>query len=130
MQAFSPKNYQGTWPSFDANWLALGQNSASAHDVSEYEETILAIDSLSGTLEQTHEVSLSCQQLIRFYQHPAKMFAQQQLNLYFENHNTILEDVEPFSVNHLQSYLLRQDLLNAALTGAMESPSTKETFDR
>ncbi len=130
MQAFSPKNYQGTWPSFDANWLALGQNSASAHDVSEYEETILAIDSLSGTLEQTHEVSLSSQQLIRFYQHPAKMFAQQQLNLYFENHNTILEDVEPFSVNHLQSYLLRQDLLNAALTGAMESPSTKETFEK
>jgi exodeoxyribonuclease V gamma subunit len=129
MQAFSPKNYQGTWPSFDANWLALGQNSNSDNGVSP-EDATLAIESSTGSTEQINDLSLSCQQLIGFYQHPAKMFAQQQLNLYFESHNTILEDVEPFSVNHLQSYLLRQDLLNAALTGAMESPSTKEAFDQ
>ncbi len=130
MQAFSPKNYQGTWPSFDANWLALGQNSKSNNDVSAPEDSILAIESSSDTMQQTQELSLSCQQLIRFYQHPAKMFAQQQLNLYFENHNTLLEDVEPFSVNHLQSYLLRQDLLSAALSTTMESPTTKEAFEQ
>ena len=28
MQAFSVDNYQGKWPSFDANWLALGQSKA------------------------------------------------------------------------------------------------------
>ena len=130
MQAFSPKNYQGTWPSFDANWLALGQNSKSNYDVSAPEDSILAIESSSDTMQQAQELSLSCQQLIRFYQHPAKMFAQQQLNLYFENHNTLLEDVEPFSVNHLQSYLLRQDLLSAALSTTMESSTTKEAFEQ
>ena len=130
MQAFSPKNYQGTWPSFDANWLALGQNSKSNNDVSAPGDSILAIESSSDTMQQTQELSLSCQQLIRFYQHPAKMFAQQQLNLYFENHNTLLEDVEPFSVNHLQSYLLRQDLLSAALSTTIESPTTKEAFEQ
>ncbi|AAZ25469.1 exodeoxyribonuclease V subunit gamma [Colwellia psychrerythraea] len=126
MQAFSPNNYRGTWPSFDANWLALGQSSNSDNDESMGEGSTLAIESLAVTPEQTVEVSLSCQQLIRFYQHPAKMFAQQQLNLYFENHDVLLEDVEPFSVNHLQSYLLRQDLLSAALTGTIESPSNKD----
>ncbi|WP_081962038.1 exodeoxyribonuclease V subunit gamma [Colwellia psychrerythraea] len=130
MQAFSAKNYQGAWPSFDANWLALGQNSNSDHDLSGPEDSMLTIECASYTTEQTHQVGLSCQQLIRFYQHPAKMFAQQQLNLYFENHNTLLEDVEPFSVNHLQSYLLRQDLLNAALTGTMKSPLTNVEFEQ
>ena len=130
MQAFSPKNYQGTWPSFDANWLALGQSSKGDNDVSAPEDAIIAIEALSDTTQQTQELSLSCQQLIRFYQHPAKMFAQQQLNLYFENHNTLLEDVEPFSVNHLQSYLLRQDLLSAALSTTIESPATKEEFNQ
>ena len=38
-------------------------------------------------------------------------------NLYFDNDHSLLEDVEPFSVNHLQSYLLRQDLLKAELEG-------------
>ncbi|TWX64578.1 exodeoxyribonuclease V subunit gamma [Colwellia demingiae] len=130
MQAFSPNNYRGTWPSFDANWLALGQSVDSDNDESVGEGSALAIESSAVTKEQSDEVSLSSQQLIRFYQHPAKMFAQQQLNLYFENHNILLEDVEPFSVNHLQSYLLRQDLLSAALTGTVDSPSNKDEFEQ
>jgi len=115
MQAFSPQNYQGRWPSFDANWLALGQSPA-IDDNTLIEESVISVDISAAITEQSAELSLSCQQLIRFYQHPAKMFAQQQLNLHFDNNNTLLEDVEPFSVNHLQSYLLRQDLLGAALS--------------
>ncbi len=130
MQAFSPNNYRGTWPSFDANWLALGQNSDSDNDDTEVDGSTIAIESSAVTTEQTDEVSLSSEQLIRFYQHPAKMFAQQQLNLYFENHDVLLEDVEPFSVNHLQSYLLRQDLLSAALAGTLDAPSNKAAFEQ
>ena len=128
MQAFSADNYQGKWPSFDANWLALGQSTViidkANHESSADRRTLLDNSPLVITeqnqnqiqkQEQAETVSLTCQQLIRFYQHPAKMFAQQQLNLYFDNDHSLLEDVEPFSVNHLQSYLLRQDLLNAAL---------------
>jgi len=136
MQAFSPKNYQGKWPSFDANWLALGKspddtitNEINANEIESNrpsENSPLTIESINVLATQTGELSLSCQQLIRFYQHPAKMFAQQQLNLYFDNNNTILEDVEPFSVNHLQSYLLRQDLLGAALTTAVDTQSYKD----
>ncbi len=114
MQAFSADNYCGKWPSFDANWLALGQRSVA--DAGSVADSIDNSAQLAIQAQDNNkEVSLSCQQLIRFYQHPAKMFAQQQLNLYFDNDHSLLEDVEPFSVNHLQSYLLRQDLLNAAL---------------
>jgi exodeoxyribonuclease V gamma subunit len=60
------------------------------------------------------EVSLT--QLISFFQHPSKAFAQQQLNLYFEQHDIELDDIEPFEHNRLQSYLLRQQLLADYLT--------------
>jgi len=125
MQAFSPKNYQGKWPSFDANWLALGQ-APVVDDNPVVEEPLICIDISPASTDKPNELSLSCQQIIRFYQHPAKMFAQQQLNLHFDNNHTLLEDVEPFSVNHLQSYLLRQDLLSAALS----FPSSKDESEQ
>jgi len=125
MQAFSPKNYQGKWPSFDANWLALGQ-APVVDDNPVVEEPLICIDISPASTDNPNELSLSCQQIIRFYQHPAKMFAQQQLNLHFDNNHTLLEDVEPFSVNHLQSYLLRQDLLSAALS----FPSSKDESEQ
>ncbi|KGJ92796.1 exodeoxyribonuclease V subunit gamma [Colwellia psychrerythraea] len=126
MQAFSVNNYQGKWPSFDGHWLALGQNSILTEEgvdaATLTNKSPLTIDHSATSNEKIDEVSLTCQQLIRFYQHPSKAFAQQQLNLYFENNNTLLEDVEPFSVNQLQSYLLRQDLLSAELNSEQIDP--------
>jgi exodeoxyribonuclease V gamma subunit len=109
MQAFSRDNYRGKWPSFDANWLALGNKSAIESLPKEKSNPF-------NTVNDENEINLTCNQLIRFYQHPSKMFAQQKLNLFFEHDSIMLEDVEPFSVNQLQSYLLRQDLLNATLS--------------
>ena len=118
MQAFSVDNYQGKWPSFDANWLALGQSKADKDSSAvNYSSGNDSAQLAMQTSERPTELSLSGQQLIRFYQHPTKIFAQQQFNLYFDNDHSLLEDVEPFSVNHLQSYLLRQDLLKAELEG-------------
>jgi exodeoxyribonuclease V gamma subunit len=114
MQSFSPKNYQGKWPSFDANWLTLGQ--ASRAD----KQGKVNVDNVTLTLEQLEEtdklVKLMCADITRFYQHPSKMFAQQQLNLYFDQQSRLLDDVEPFSVDRLESYLLRQALLEAQLS--------------
>ena len=109
MQAFSTKNYAGKWPSFDGKWLALGQKSAS-HNLANVKPFNIQASATPDSLK------LSAEQLIRFYQHPTKVFAQQQLNLFFEQNRTVLEDVEPFTVNPLQSYLLRQELLDASLS--------------
>ncbi len=105
MQAFSQQNYVGKWPSFDANWLKLAKADISDKVVDpliiEHHEHVAPVEMLS----------LHADSLIRFYQHPAKMFAQQQLNLYFDQSSEVLDDVEPFAIDHLQSYLLRQELL-------------------
>jgi len=111
MQAFSEANYHlnesllGAKPSFDANWLKLTQNKhTSVTNVSlVVKDEKLALDSLTVA------------DLIRFYQHPSKIFAQGALNLYLDDRTVNLDDVEPFSADHLESYLLKQDLLAASL---------------
>ncbi|WP_425457531.1 exodeoxyribonuclease V subunit gamma [Colwellia echini] len=123
MQAFSSRNYQGKWASFDANWLALGQSTKAEQSAVENpgENSSILTIALEEDELNVQDINLSCQQLIRFYQHPAKVFAQQHLNLYFENNNILLEDVEPFEVNRLESYLLRQDFLHSTLTSMAAS---------
>jgi exodeoxyribonuclease V gamma subunit len=123
MQAFSAKNYGGKWPSFDANWMALGQiTTPNTHA----NKKLFSIDEL----ERPNELVFSGEQVVSFFQHPAKMFAQQQLNIYFEQSNKILEDVEPFTIDHLQSYLLRQQLLEASLKPSQSEQATLEVEQR
>ena len=107
MQACSVENYQGRWPSFDARWLALALGNNKLHSAEHVKAAIE--DQLLDNL------SISADNLIRFYQHPARMFAQQNLNLYFDNDTVMLDDVEPFEFDRLQSYLVRQQLLSASL---------------
>ncbi len=134
MQAFSENNYQGQWASFDPNWLALSQYSSELNCQSQ--ETLnnnlqkaiaptspqcIASDvepnqNDNGDLTQIeqHSVQLNSQQIIRYFQHPSRAYAQQQLNLNFDTQEVVLDDVEPFSVNALQSYFLREALLKAS----------------
>jgi len=72
------------------------------------------------------EISLT--QLITFFQHPSKVFAKQQLNLHFEQRATELDDIEPFEHNRLQSYLLRQQLLNDYLVDAQCAQDESKTL--
>jgi exodeoxyribonuclease V gamma subunit len=109
MQAFSEQNYLGKQKSFDPNWLKLKAAKKSEHT----EPLILPLDKNSDDEKQTVDIN----ELIRFFQHPAKAFAQKHLQLFFENRETQLDDTEPFSENFLQSYLLRQQLLALYLDG-------------
>jgi len=124
MQPYSRKNYFGRYPSFDAKWLALGrQNEAKYTDkamgVGYSSETTLIIAPVEQTFDKNESnvvnLTINASQLVRFFQHPARAFAQQQLNLYFDQNNIELEDSEPFSHDYLQSYLLRQELLDVYL---------------
>jgi exodeoxyribonuclease V gamma subunit len=67
--------------------------------------------------------SLSANNVIRFYQHPGRYYAQDALYLYLDNSNTLINDVEPFVPNRLDSYLLRQDLLSYYLAPAQSKQS-------
>jgi exodeoxyribonuclease V gamma subunit len=127
MQAFSYKNYQGQWASFDPKWIALAKACQTTEQFTEeplQEPNITSLQTKENLMQGAH---ISIQQLIRFFQHPSRMYAQQQLNLYFDDQQIILDDVEPFSVNALHSYFLREALLNASFEQTPEYSKTKQS---
>lgn len=107
MQSFSEKNYRGDYPSFDGKWLALQQAQPPLAN-----QQSVKINST----EQEPVLTLTADSLIRFYQHPAKYYAQHLLNLFFDDNAVVLDDAEPFKYDYLQTYLLREQLLAAYLT--------------
>ncbi|NQY62666.1 MAG: exodeoxyribonuclease V subunit gamma [Alteromonadaceae bacterium] len=119
MQPFSVKNYQGKYASFDKNWLLLGEQAAGRQTAKHLEINI----------EVEPLLELNTNQIISFFQHPSKVFAQQQLNLYFEHNKFELDDAEPFSHDHLQSYLLRQQLLDVYLQHDIKAQSSQTEAD-
>ena len=126
MQPFSEANYcsaksnASLRPSFDANWLTLAQQQSSTTN-----ESALIVDDENLMFE-----SLAAAELIRFFQHPSKMFAQKALNLHLDTNTVQLDDVEPFSADHLESYLLKQALLAASLPMSEELKAAELESDK
>jgi len=136
MQPFSLRNYalnksdseqikqqqSLTYASFDQNWLRLAQSSQSsqsekaqnnsAHHLVLNEQTF----SNKKRAQHTNIIDISLAQLVTFFEHPAKYFAKNQLNLHFEQYQTQLNDTEPFKSEPLASYQLKQQLLFKQLT--------------
>ena len=106
MQAFSERNYQGVYPSFDKNWLNL--NYSNSAEFSEQAPLII-----SNKIKQ--ELLIDLTDLVSFFNHPAKYFAKHQLNLHFERYDSELSDTEPFTSNSLAIYQLKEALLMAYL---------------
>lgn len=128
MQAFSEQNYQGRFASFDDKWLTLTQGTTpdngqatpeservnddrfNAETFSAESFQILPADNGEEASDKdTLELSLSA--LIKFFQHPSRYFAEQQFNLRLGYDEQLNEDVEPFEINALESYLLREKML-------------------
>lgn len=118
MQPYSEDNYtvrdaelivkSGFKPSFNANWLTLGQHE---HNQAPQDELVVEACDIADNIN-----TITANELIRFFQHPSKMFAQQVLNLYLDSREVNLDDIESFTANHLENYLLKQDLLAASLS--------------
>lgn len=107
MQAYSQQNYAGKYASFDAKWFNLGQSKDNA--------TINKPLGLKIADGYPEHIKLTIDELITFFIHPSKYFAQKQLQLNFKEQTQILNDDEPFAIDQLQSYLVRQALLQANL---------------
>ncbi len=142
LQAFSQHNYLGKYPSFDRNWLQLVLNKPelgepeldeSELNKAESENNLLeqhgeqneeqsaeqhvadALFDIELDLEPDIELEVELDDVIRFYQHPSKYYAQRNLSLYFEQQSVALSDVETFSYDRLASYQLKQTLLQTKL---------------
>jgi exodeoxyribonuclease V gamma subunit len=123
MQAFSEKNYLGEFASFDANWLSLGRANNPVPADKLTDKTIADSDELSLVSE---EETVLASEVIRFYQHPSRYYGQRALYLYLDSSDTLINDVEPFVPNRLDSYLLREDLLNYYLAPAQSKQSCED----
>ncbi len=108
MQPFSVNNYQGKWPSFDAKWLSLIAES-------ERDRTLPCIEQST-----TDFVDITVDELVRYFQHPSKWFANKQLRLMLEDYDCELDDNEPFVEDSLQSYLFKQSLLQIYIEPALD----------
>ncbi|MCL4409387.1 MAG: exodeoxyribonuclease V subunit gamma, partial [Gammaproteobacteria bacterium] len=73
---------------------------------------------------------VSLHQLISFFSHPARFLAQQRLGINFENEDATLEIREPFTLNGLEAWTVRQQMLEgrlAALEGSQIQPVIQAT---
>ena len=116
-QPFSPKNYGGApegcglaWPaSFDPAWLpATGPGAAPA-----FLDSPLPLEAPVGAIE------LSA--LLRFWRHPAAYFLQYRLGMALRREEDMPAEAEPFTLDGLDNYLLREAVVERLLAGQDEA---------
>jgi exodeoxyribonuclease V gamma subunit len=117
LQAFSKENYhssysgfhsgfQRQWQSFNASWLKLSE----AGELRDNLKTI-------SELPSSETINLSAEQLVQFFDNPAKSFAKNRLGLYLERNDAMIpDDSEPFVTDHLDRYLIQDAIIKTALS--------------
>ncbi len=108
LQAFSEDNYTGKWPGYNASWLKLSKPGKARNNL----HKVSPDDSAADT-----PVVVSAEQLVRFFDNPAREFARQNLGLYLEhNESMVPDDNEPFISDHLDRYLVQDKIIRSLLT--------------
>jgi len=114
LHPFNALCYQGTNPSFDKRWFRFIQAGTSRNNLISFPP----IES-EGLLIQAND-------MIKFFTHPLKVFAQHSLALYFEDNSLLLEDKEPFASNALTDYQIRFEISQKQI----KNEKTTEVFNR
>nr|WP_240194743.1 exodeoxyribonuclease V subunit gamma [Desulfobulbus rhabdoformis] len=106
MQPFSRRCYTGsaTTGSYNPAWLPA--------DSLEKPEPFLP-----GPLAASVDEEVELAQLIGFWRHPTRFFLEQGLGLRLRAEKLRIEESEPFVLDHLERYLLRQETVAAVLAG-------------
>ena len=113
LQAFNRAYYSASSPLFsysNENYQAL---------VEKERPSIQSRPFISFPLDEASEEwkAVSLERLLRFYDNPAGFFLQQRLGIRLEGTAEPLEDREPFAVQGLELYSLKQELLEVVLEG-------------
>lgn len=105
LQPFSHQNYQPPLYSFDAKWLTLFSASQARDNHIQFPEPV-------------PNVEIGIEQLVSFFDNPAKAIAKTQLRLDFsERMADMPDDSEPFATNYLDRYLVENELIGSKLRG-------------
>ncbi|MBD3670467.1 MAG: exodeoxyribonuclease V subunit gamma [Gammaproteobacteria bacterium] len=125
MQAFAARNYldRGEHYSYAADWLPdMAAIKMSRDEVKPF------ISAPLPALEEMDEV-IDLAELIRFFTEPARAFLKKRLGIHFGYRNELLEDSEPFALDTLQQYSLKQELLQSVLD-EQDSLEFERKFDQ
>lgn len=106
MQSFSDAYYQGEFKTYNPNWW----NAALSKQ--QTEQQILQKLPLDEPL-----IEVQLQRLQQFLKHPCKAFFNQRLDVYFELDEHQQDNDEPFSLDNLQQYHLKNKQFEYALEG-------------
>jgi exodeoxyribonuclease V gamma subunit len=114
LQPFSPRAFAGGAESYDGYWCEVARALLPAGGPVGEELQLWPRGRLSAAPEPMREVSL--QQLERFLRHPVRYFVNSRLGVYLGEEEAE-EDDERFGLDHLQSFLLKQRLVEDDLQG-------------
>ncbi|WP_407832409.1 exodeoxyribonuclease V subunit gamma [Vibrio rotiferianus] len=123
MVPFSPSAFQGSHSSYAKEWIpaALTQsNQSQGHARGEFNRAL--DDYLLGA---TFPIELDLVELQRFWRLPVQYFFNRRLKVMFEPPLPVMEDDEPFVLGSLESYQMRDELLETLLETAITQPSEK-----
>lgn len=119
---FSPTAFIGEKSSFAAEWLP----AAARHGEANKAFQLTALDAEPMVSEQ--ELVLELAELQRFWRLPVRYFFNRRLKVFFEPPMGVMEDDEPFILNGLESYLLRDELLALLLDAKVSNKNEDAVF--
>lgn len=108
LQPFSPKSFaqvKNVISSYAPEWLPALRKQPATPFVNELQ---LVSDSVNHTIE--------AQELITFWKHPVRFFLERQLGIRAEGSLASLEESEPFSLDALEQFFLRQDTVQSLIS--------------
>ncbi len=110
LQPFSQRYYKGDSKLFSYNDTWLVNSKSKSHD--KKPQPFISTP-LSDPEESYKTIQLT--QLINFFKNPSKFFLKERLGVHLEEYDEALEESEPFALNSLERYQLKQTMLKSAL---------------
>jgi exodeoxyribonuclease V gamma subunit len=114
LQPFSPRAFAGEAQSYDRYWCEVAQALSQPGALAAGEPLHWAEQPLPDAPERMREVTLV--QLERFLRHPVRYFVNSRLRVYLRDEDPE-EDEESFALDGLQSFVLKQRLVEDYLNG-------------
>ncbi|MGF1726065.1 exodeoxyribonuclease V subunit gamma [Photobacterium nomapromontoriensis] len=119
---FSPTAFSGEQASFAAEWLPAAARTGTASQA--FQLAALSADPLHDGSMMVLELA----ELQRFWRLPVRYFFNRRLKVFFEPPMGVMEDDEPFVLNGLESYQLRDELLDLLLDARVEGRNEDEVY--
>ena len=112
LQAFTGSNFDGH-NSVDSLWLEFSQMLSKNQSQQLALKTEFPNWKLSEPDESYYDMGIN--DLVSWLSNPAKSFLKNRINISFYDDTEILKDEEPFTLNELENYSIKNDVLNSAV---------------